>query len=190
MSDPPKSQELHPALQRFVEQFKPIGEALIDSYFIVDHERNIVDFNHNFYSMLPRSSARGLKGRKCHEVLELEICRDRCIAQQCWRDRQQLRLDEISGRAVQTDAPQRFIVLGVPIYDEGGAAVGALEIQRNVTDEANVQVKYQEMLELEAREKQRLMRQIQTLTKELMDTNAELSRTRKELVNIRKGLFI
>ena len=33
-----------------------------------------------------------------------------------------------------------------PITDERGNHVGALEIQRNVTDEAVVQVKYQEML--------------------------------------------
>ena len=40
--------------------------------------------------------------------------------------------------------------------DEAGNPVGALEIQRNVTDEAVVQVKYQEMLDNEARERERL----------------------------------
>ena len=48
----------------------------------------------------------------------------------------------------------------MPITDEAGNHVGALEIQRNVTDEAVVQVKYQEMLETEARERERLANQV------------------------------
>ena len=54
----------------------------------------------------------------------------------------------------------RFILSAVPITDEAGNHVGALEIQRNVTDEAVVQVKYQEMLETEARERERLANQV------------------------------
>ena len=136
------------ALQTFLAQFKRVSSAIVDSYFVVDMDRRIVDFNRAFYAMLPRQVARGLKGKRCYEVLELNICKDSCIAEQCWRDNRHVRLDEISGTIIgDAEAQQlRFILSAVPVTDEHGTQIGALEIQRNVTDEAVVQVKYQEML--------------------------------------------
>ncbi len=182
--------EVNPELQGFLDQFKRISAAIVDSYFIVDTERRIVDFNRAFYAMLPRQVARGLKGKRCYEVIELNICQNECIAQACWADNRHVRLDEISGTVIgDTDAQQlRFILSAVPITDGAGSHVGALEIQRNVTDEAVVQVKYQEMLETEARERERLAVQIRTRTKELLETNQLLLKTQKELLAYKKGL--
>ena len=78
----------------------------------------------------------------------------------------------------------------MPITDERGNHVGALEIQRNVTDEAVVQVKYQEMLETEARERERLANQVRVRTKELLETNQLLLKTQKELLAYKKGLTV
>jgi PAS domain-containing protein len=180
------------ALNGFLQEFKRVAPALIDSYFIVDRERRIVDFNRAFYAMLPRQIARGLKGKKCFEVLELNICRDHCIAQQCWTDNRHVRLDEINGTIIgDAEAQQlRFILSAVPITDPAGNQIGALEIQRNVTDEAEVQIKYQEMLESEARERERLATQIRSRTKELLETNQLLLKTQKELLAYKKGLMV
>lgn len=179
------------ALSTFLQQFKSIADVIIDSYFIVDHERNIVDFNRTFFAMLPRQVARGLKGKKCYDVLSLNICKDRCIAEQCWNDKRQVRLDEIKGHVPGSDGTDmRFILSAVPIYDADGNAIGALEVQRNVTDEAMVQVKYQEMLETEARERERLAQQIRARTKDLLDTNQMLLRVQKELLGYKKGLMM
>jgi hypothetical protein len=181
---------MHPALERFVAQFKPLSEALIDSWFIVDHERNVVEFNRAFFSLLPRQVARGLKGKKCYDVLQLEICKDRCVAEQCWREKRQVRLDEIGGKPAQTEQPMRFVLSALPIHDDDGTVVGALEVQRNVTDEAVVQTKYQEMLETEARERERLAAQIRSRTKELLETNQTLLRVQKELLAYKRGLAV
>jgi PAS domain-containing protein len=178
------------ALEAFLQQFKQISDVIIDSYFICDNERNIVEFNRAFFSLLPRQIARGLKGKKCYEVLQLNICRDRCIAQQCWSEKKQVRLDEIDGQPAGTEKPMRFILSAIPIVDENGNAVGALEIQRDVTDEAVVQVKYQEMLDNEARERERLALQIRARTKDLLETNQTLLRLQKELLAYKKGLTI
>ncbi len=179
------------ALGRFVAQFKQsVGDAFIDSWFIVDAERNIVEFNRAFFSLLPRQLARGLKGKKCYEVLQLDICKDRCIAEQCWRDKSHVRLDEINGRPAQTEQPMRFVLSGIPIYDDAGNPIGALEVQRNVTDEAVVQTKYQEMLDNEARERERLAGQIRARTKELLETNQTLLRVQKELIAHKKGIAV
>lgn len=184
--------DVHPALSQFLEQFKRVNNAIVDSYFVVDTERRIVDFNRTFYAMLPRQVARGLKGKKCYEVIELNICKTECIAQQCWTDNRHVRLDEISGQILgDAEAKQmRFILSAVPITDEAGRHVGALEIQRNVTDEAVVQVKYQEMLETEARERERLANQIRARTRELLETNQLLLKTQKELLAYKKGLQV
>ena len=179
-------------LAGFLQEFKRVAPAIVDSYFVVDRDRRIVDFNRAFYAMLPRQVARGLKGKKCYEVIELNICKSECIAQQCWNDNRHVRLDEISGHIVgDAEAKQmRVILSAVPITDEAGQHVGALEIQRNVTDEAVVQVKYQEMLETEARERERLANQIRARTRELLETNQLLLKTQKELLAYKKGLVV
>jgi PAS domain-containing protein len=184
--------EIHPALLAFLDQFKNVAPAIVDSYFIVDMERRIVDFNRAFYAVLPRQVARGLKGKQCYDVIELNICHSDCIAQQCWTNNRHVRLDEISGKvkADPESKEMRFILSAVPITDNQGNAIGALEIQRNVTDEAEVQVKYQDMLETEARERERLATQIRARTKELLETNQLLLKTQKELLAYRKGLVV
>jgi hypothetical protein len=179
-----------PALQQFLTEFKRVASAIVDSYFVVDTERRIVDFNRAFFALLPRQLARGLKGKRCYEVIELNICKAECIAQQCWADNRHVRLDEISGSVVGEGQKMRFILSAVPITDERGNHVGALEIQRNVTDEAVVQVKYQEMLETEARERERLANQVRMRTKELLETNQLLLKTQKELLAYKKGLAV
>src|SRR3954470_9029361 len=105
---------MHPALERFVEQFKAtVADAFIDSWFIVDQDRNIVEFNRAFFSMLPRQVARGLKGKKCYEVLEHDICKESCIANQCWEQKRQVRLDEINSKISGVAEPARFILSAI-----------------------------------------------------------------------------
>jgi PAS domain-containing protein len=183
--------QVAPALQQFLAEFRRVANAIVDSYFVVDTERRIVDFNRAFFALLPRQVARGLKGKHCFDVLEHNICKSECIAQQCWADNRHVRLDEISSAIVGEPTQKlRFILSAVPITDELGNHVGALEIQRNVTDEAVVQVKYQEMLETEARERERLANQVRARTKELLETNQLLLKTQKELLAYKKGLTV
>ena len=181
-----------PALEQFLTEFKRVASVIVDSYFVVDTERRIVDFNRAFFAMLPRQVARGLKGRHCYDVIELNICKTECIAEQCWADNRHVRLDEISGTISGDPEAKslRFSLSAIPITDESGAPVGALEIQRDVTAEAVVQVKYQDMLESEARERERLANQVRVRTKELLETNQLLLKAQKELLAYKKGLAV
>ncbi len=184
---------MHPAMERFLQQFKATSDALIDSWFVCDAERNIVDYNRAFFSMFPRHEARTLKGRKCQEVMNLSICQESCIAEQCWREHRHVRLDEIDGKPIglAEDAPKRrYVLSAIPIFDDEGKHIGALEIQRDVTDEASVQDKYRKMLDNEARERERLAGQIRTRTKELLDTNQLLLKVQRELIAYKKGLAL
>jgi PAS domain-containing protein len=179
---------MHPALSRFLVENRALLDALTDSWFVVDADRNVVDFNRAFYSLLPRQVARSLKEKKCYEALELSICKERCAGVACWQEKRHVRLDEIEGRPAGTETRMRFVVTAVPILDETGAPAGALEIQRNVTDEALVQAKYKEILDQEARERERLATQIRSRTKELLETNQALLRTQRELLAYKRGL--
>ena len=173
-----------------LEQVAVVSDVIIDGYFVLDRERNILDFNQAFYAMLPRSVSRGLKGKKCYEVLNLEICKERCIAQQCWDQGKHIRLDEISGRIAKTDRKLTFILSALPFFADDGGPEGALVIQRNVTDEALVQTKYQEMLEQEKRERERLLHIIRSRTKDLLETSQQLLGVQKELMDFRRGRLV
>jgi PAS domain-containing protein len=59
-------------LERFIQQFKATSDVVIDSWFICDNDRNIVDYNRAFFSLFPRPEARQLKAKKCHEVMRLD----------------------------------------------------------------------------------------------------------------------
>lgn len=196
---------MNPALERFLAQLRGLADVIIDSWFVVDEQRTIVDFNRAFFSLLPRAVARGLKGKKCYDVLELDICKGRCVGEQCWRDKHHLRLDGILGhpaaapKEAKSEASSevglaerelRFVVSALPIFDGDGRPVGLLEVQRNVTDDALIQAKYQAMLDNEARERERLAGQIRTRTRELLETNEVLLRLQKELAAYKKGLMI
>lgn len=184
---------MHPALERFLQQFKVTSEAIIDSWFVCDHDKKIVDYNRVFFAMFPRQEARTLKGRVCSEVLRLSIDQSGCIVEQCWREKRHVRLDEISGAPLgqPEDQPKRrYVLSAIPIFDDEGKTVGALEIQRDVTDEALVQDKYRKMLDNEARERERLAGQIRSRTKELLDTNQLLLKVQKELISYKKGVAL
>jgi PAS domain-containing protein len=173
-----------------LEQVKGISDIVIDSFFVVDAERTILDFNRAFFAMLPRNLARGLRGKKCYDVLELDICKERCIAQHCWQTRKHVRFDEIAGRVAKSDRKLAFILSALPFFAADGSIQGAMVIHRNVTDEANVQSKYQEMLETEKRERERLMHIIRTRTKDLLDSSNQLLAVQRELMAFRRGRVI
>ncbi len=172
-----------------LDQIKAISDIIIDAYFVVDAERNIVDFNRAFHAMLPRSVARGLRGKKCYDVLNLDICKDDCIARRCWKTRKQTRLDEIQGQVAKTDKPLTFILSARPFFD-GKRPVGAMVIHRNVTDEAQVQVKYQEMLDNAKREREQLSHAIRERTRDLLDSSRQLLLAQKELMDFKRGRIV
>jgi PAS domain-containing protein len=174
--------ELPEVLQKF-------AQILIDSYFIIDREHNIVDFNRAFHSMLPRSLARNLKSKKCYDVLQLDICKENCIARQCWENNCSVRLDEIGGCVAGESDPMRFILSSIPIHDSAGNIIGAMEMQRNVTDEALVQTKYQQQMEEAAKQQQRLDEDLRQRTRRLLEVSQRLYQTQKELLKTKTELF-
>ena len=174
-----------------LEQIKPVEQVIIDPFFVVDAEREIVHFNRAFFSMLPRSIARGLKGKKIGDVLEYEIGDEEdCIVRRCWAARKHIRLDEIQGRIKKSDRQLTFILSALPFFDDEEQPAGAMVVQRNVTDEAQVQVKYQEMLEGAKRERDELKHVIRARTKDLLETSQQLLAVQRELMAFKRGRVV
>ena len=167
-----------------LEHIRGIGAAFLDGWVAVDAQRQVVDFNPAYRAMFSRAQARKLKGSNCCQFLRLSVCSDGCLAARCLEEQAPLRLDEIPAEAEGDERPRRLIASAAPLSDSA-----ALIVLRDVSDAADVQRKYKEMLERETREKESLREEIVRKTKELMDTNMELNRVQDELMRFKKGLL-
>lgn len=167
-----------------LDAFKDISDVVIDAYFVVDTRGQILEYNRAFFAMFPRQVARKLKGMSIAEA----VIAERNVAQECMELGRHVRLDEIPLRVQGNEESYRVILSGIPLKEPAGGLRGALVIIRNVTDEAMMQVKYQEMLENEARERERLVEQIRERTTSLVETNQLLLGMQRELMEYKKGL--
>ncbi len=167
-----------------LERIRSVGAAFLDAWVAVDGDRKVVDFNPNYRAMFSRAQARKLKGSTCCQFLKLSACEGGCLAKKCIDEDTPVRLDEVPAVLEGEDRERRLIASAAPL---DGAA--ALIVLRDVSDAADVQRKYKEMLERETREKEGLREEIVRKTKELMDTNMELNRVQNELMRFKKGLF-
>src|SRR3972149_7041538 len=86
-----------------------LGKVFFDSYFVVDRDRRVENFNEGFVQLLGLRPAerRQVKGQHCYDLLRLEICRDKCIALEALNKGDHVRKEEIRG----TTANGREVVL-------------------------------------------------------------------------------
>ena len=169
----------------FLSVFKKVSNVIVDAYYVVDSEGQILEYNRAFYALFPKQVARKLKGVRIGDVMEI----GRDVAAECMEAGRHVRLDEIVGTVKASGEEIRMILSGIPIQEDTGV-VGALVVLRNVTDEAMVQIKYQDMLENEARERQRLQEKIERRTDELLESNEALLSIQRELIRYKKGLLL
>ena len=80
-----------------------------------------------------------------------------------------------------------FILSAIPIFDGAGQMIGAMEMQRNVTDEAQVQVKYQRQMEASVEEKMRLNQDLQARTRRLFEVSCQRYALQRELLRLKTG---
>ena len=160
---------------------------IIDAYLIVDREHQIIDFNPLFYQMLPKSLARGLKRKKYTEVMQLEVEDGVDLVASALSAARTLRFDEVT--CVIEDRKLVVIVSAMPFMIANDEQPdGALILIRDVTDEATVQVKYKQMLEIEEHEKSKLQYKITEKSTELLNANEKLNELQLELMDYKKGL--
>lgn len=146
-----------------IASFLEVKDVIIDAWCITDPNGAIIDYNRIFFSMFPRNIARRLKGLTLPDVVLLPID----IVREAIEQNQQVRFDEVVGSIIESQEEFRFILSAIPLRDDEQLQ-GVLIILRNVTDEALVQIKYQEMLEREARERELLKTELERRTERLI----------------------
>lgn len=184
-----ESSNIH-SLDFWVEAVQAIQGALLDAWVILDAEGKMLAFNRAFFSLFPRRIARNLNGEPLARHLVLELpgregrfdpvaeCRDRAGA---------IRFDEVEG-SIEGGRALNLIVSASPLGLQ--ALQGVLVVLRDVTDEAQVQGKYKQMLQDEADAKAQLEDVLRQRTQELMQANDRLNVMQAELMQFRKGLLL
>ena len=177
-------------MQPLLTLLERIGDAVPDAWVVVDPRGRVVEMNRPFHALFSRAVARKLRESECCEHLKLSTCDGgQCLARRCLADGRALRLDEIEARIEGEATPRRFIVSAVPLsVSDEAPPEGALIVLRDVSDQAGVQRKYQEMLTEETQEKERLRGELQRKTRELMETHQVLNQAQQALMAFKKGL--
>jgi hypothetical protein len=166
-----------------------LSNAILDAYVVVGLDQTIIDFNPVFYSLFPRNVARQLKKKTFREVVELELHGEPLdLAAQCMQKEKPLRFDEIVGR-IQGGDSLNLIASCAPLINKR-TLVGTAICLRDVTDEAQVQVKYKSLLDDEVREREVLKKRIEHAERELIDVKDLLSGVENELREYKKGLLV
>lgn len=206
-------------LDSFLVNLAAFEQIIIDPFYVVDANHAIVHFNQLFFSMMPRGVSRGLKGKSSRDIVELELPGDKeTIEMIAWSSGRHTRLNEISGRIAKDSSKRNFIVSAFPVFSssdpirladrssspsgeaksplgetnaqDNAVALGAMILLRDVSDEADVQLKYQQMLDNSQMQAKQLEELVRTRSQALVEANKKLIIARKDLIAFRRGRFI
>ena len=173
-----------------LDTLKTLSGAFLDGYVLLNRKQKLIDFNRVFHSYFPRNIARQLKRKTLAKVLTLELAGEPIdLPEQCMAKGKPLRYDEIIGR-IGSDLTRNLLIAGVPLFNNKQEVTGAFVCLRDVTDEAQVQSKYKQMLDQEAHERELLQQRIQEAETELIQVKDHLNSVEKELIDYKKGLLI
>lgn len=172
-----------------VARVRALEGALLDPWVILGADDRVVDFDARYRSLFARHQARRLHGSTCCQFLRLGPCADGVhLASRCLSTGESLRFDDIEATLEGEDTQLR-LMLGVTPVGDTEAPEGVLVVVRDVSEVTDIQRKYRELADREARAGEALRQEIARKTKELLDTNMELNRVQKDLMRFKKGLF-
>ncbi len=183
------------------ERFRSLLDGLIDAAVIVDKDLKPLAWNTAYMQTVglrPRKFQKmaGEPGRRCRDLLELDVCDSSCLAAKVFKTQRSVRMDELSGASKVAEADQAepsednqkktLIVSAVPLHDHEGRVVAVLEVYRDVTAEARIQERYKYLLDQERRRAEILEEQVKERTAELSKSLEQLRATRAQLVQSEK----
>ena len=140
------------------DSVRVMAPAFLDSYFVVDRDRRIIDFNPAYAQMLQLrpSQRRKLSSSPCYESLRLEICKKNCIALECLQQEAPVRMNEIQGRTADGQ-PLVLELAAVPLRNARGEVTSVFVTHRDVTGERRLKQRYLEEQKQHTRERAELL---------------------------------
>ena len=166
--------------------FEQIAGAIRDPWFVVDAERTVQHHNEAFASLC--RGAGDLTGRRCFDLLELDACKDDCIALAAIRSGQPVRVDQVPGCVAESGRAVTLAASASPVVGLGPMAVGSLVVYRDISEDARVQQRYEALLEEESDLREELEEQLRRRTAQLLEVGDELNELELQLAALRKGV--
>lgn len=163
--------------------------GLTDAAVIVDRELRPLMWNEPYVKLTTLSETSfndAVRERRCHNLFTLDVCATNCLARRAFDSGRFVRTPDVRGFVLGEPENRTLIVSTIPVSDEDGAIVGALETYRDVTAEARIRERYSALLEKERRRAESLEQAVATRTTELQESLHELTETRAQLVRREK----
>jgi two-component system, NtrC family, sensor kinase len=174
-----------------VEGYRTLVDGLSDAAVIVNRDLRPLVWNNAYAESVGVRGRRFAvlvdeQNRQCHDLFELECCKNDCLARRCFDGGRSVRVHELHGKSKETaNDPKTLIVSAIPLRD-GDEVVAVLEIYRDVTAEARVQERFKILLERERERAKTLEQLVKERTAELERSLEELRATRAQLVQSEK----
>ena len=166
-------------MSQLLEAVRNLGVALLDPWCVVDAEDRIGEHSPSFRDLFSRQTARRLTELTLKEALGLST-----TALKQGASEGPLRLHE--QEAELEGQPRRFHLGAVPVSLEGGTQ-GTLLLFRDVTEEARLQTRYQQLEEQARRSKEELEQELDERTRDLLTANDLINRLERELARYKRG---
>lgn len=176
-------------MEAVLARIRALGAAFLDPWVVLDADDRVVEFDARYRALFPRHHARRLPGSTCCQFMRLGPCADgvhlagRCLSVG------PLRHDDLEATLEGEAGTLRLMLSAAPIGPDEGPPTGVLVILRDITEVSEIQRKYRELADREARSGESLRQELTRKTRELMDTNMELNRVQQDLMRFKKGLF-
>lgn len=193
MTEPVSPPPIPVSLNDQVRMIRELQGGILDAYAVLSPSGQIVAFNRAFFALFPRRVARHLDGEALSSAITFILSEEPLDpVQACIEQRRAVRYDEVGAC---TTAGERFnmIVAASPLSDgqrTSPSFIGVLLVLRNVTDEAQVQSKYKQMLRDEAKQRAELEALLIKKTRELLEANDALNDSERTLMAFKKGLLL
>jgi len=159
---------------------KSMLDVFNDAVVVLSNDKNIVYYNYQYLDLTGLTPRQLGHNKNCFECFHLDICRDKCIFDQCKKIKRPVQLREVDAKS-RNGQRLSLWVSAFPLFGQHDTFEGALIILRNMTVEAGVQSKYKTLYEREKEAKVHLEEVVKERTKELKDANIQLKFINKKL---------
>ena len=166
-----------------------ILRGLMDAAVVVDRNLRPLMWNDAYVALTglrPKAFAKAAGVMPCHGLFTLEVCATDCLAKRAFETERLVRYSELHGSSPAAPDQRTLIVSTIPVNDDAGTCIAALETYRDVTAEARIQSRYKVLLDEERRRAELLEQAVEARTKELQASLRELTETRAQLVRREK----
>lgn len=159
-----------------MESVRRLGVAVIDPWCAVDPEERLLEHSPAFRELFSREEGRKLVGRRLSELVGPEVAESvlRGLADGPRRLHEQ---------EVALGGGRRRFLLGAAPLEDGGAVL----FLRDVTEEAQLQERYQKMEEQIRRTREELEVELDERTRDLLTANDLINRLERELARYKRG---